>query len=216
LGIEQVRYTLSFDDQETADLTGDVLCGDECVSLGDILMSDLPIEVTYYVAPSDFDAFIRIVHNFPKGKDVKHYVRLWKDKLAEYYRVECEGDIKKLHNRFSFLPKTQIRKYIDGNSDINFPHKFALLVREMIKMELITEEERKFLLGAQAADKERTEHGRNLKAALYDYKLKGVKCKYLEDFDRKAASRGENMNSDLLLNECLKTRKLISIKKIKK
>jgi hypothetical protein len=216
LGIEQVRYTLSFDDQETADLTGDVLCGDECVSLGDILMSDLPIEVTYYVAPSDFDAFIRIVHNFPKGKDVKHYVRLWKEKLAEYYRVECEGDIKKLHNRFSFLPKTQIRKYIDGNSDINFPHKFALLVREMIAMKLITEEERKFLLGAQAADKERTEHGRNLKAALYDYKLKDVKSKYLEDFDRKAASRGENMNSDLLLKECLKTKKLISIKKIKK
>ena len=216
LGIEQVKYTLDFDDTEKADLTGDILCKEECISLSDLPMEKLPIEVTYYVAPSDFDAFIRIIHNFSKEQNVMYYVRLWKEKLSEYYREKCGGKLKGLHERFPFLSRTQMRKYIDPDSDINFPHKFALLVREMRAMELITEEERKFLLGAQAADKERKEQGRNLKAALYDYKLKGVKNKYLEDFDRKAASRGENMNSDMLLNECLKTKTLVAIKKIKR
>ena len=218
--IVHMKYNVNFQDNSSCILSGNVLVGNKQVPISEIndyyIEEDFPLSISYYVQPDNFSLVSEIIQNFPRGKDVAYYSRLWKEKLYSYCKNEYNSDTKKMHKeQFPFLPKRMMNKYIDPDSTVDFPRSFAKVVRRMLALQLIDGTTANYMMSARKANSESTALGGKLKDALFQYKATGERNDFLADFDSKAQSRGEAINSDSLLEMCLKTNSVIKVNKQK-
>lgn len=213
---KQQKYQVTTEDEQIIELIGDVVVGKTIMPLSEISeyynKEDFPLEISYYEKHQDFDLVFEIIKNFHRGRDVAYYSRLWKEILRDYCLKEFDGDYKRMmKEHFPFLPKSQGRQYVNPDATTDFPNAFSKVVRRMRQFGLIDDKTGQYLISAKKANSDRTKMGVQLKESLYHFKITGDKTIFLASFDEKSKSRGENLTSDDLLKECIKTIRITNI-----
>ena len=212
----QQKYQVTTEDEQIIEITGDVVVGKTIVPLSVISEyynnEDFPVEISYYEKHQDFGLVFEIIKNFPRGRDIAYYSRLWKEILRDYCKKEYGGDYKRMmKEHFPFLPKSQRRQYVNPDATTDFPNAFSEAVRRMRQLGLIDDKTRQYLISAKEANSGRSKMGGKLKESLYHFMITGEKTKFLAAFDEKSKSRGETLTSDDLLKECIKTIRITNI-----
>ena len=213
---KQQKYQVTTEDDQIIELIGDVVVRKTIVPLSEISeyykKEDFPLEISYYEKHQDFDLVFEIIKNFPRGRDVAYYSRLWKEILRDYCLKEYDENYKRMmKEHFPFLPKSQGRQYVNPDATTDFPNAFSKVVRRMRQLELIDDKTGQYLISAKKANSDRTKMGVQLKESLYHFMITGEKTLFLDSFDEKSKSRGENLTSDDLLKECIKTIRITNI-----
>ena len=213
---KQQKYQVTTEDDQIIELIGDVVVRKTIVPLSEISeyykKEDFPLEISYYEKHQDFDLVFEIIKNFPRGRDVAYYSRLWKEILRDYCLKEYDENYKRMmKEHFPFLPKSQGRQYVNTDATTDFPNAFSKVVRRMRQLELIDDKTGQYLISAKKANSDRTKMGVQLKESLYHFMITGEKTLFLDSFDEKSKSRGENLTSDDLLKECIKTIRITNI-----
>ena len=213
---KQQKYQVTTEDEQIIELIGDVVVRKTIVPLSKISeyynKEDFPLEISYYEKHQDFDLVFEIIKNFPRGKDVAYYSRLWKEILRDYCLNEFGEDYKRMmKEHFPFLPKSQGRQYVNPDATTDFPNAFSKVVRRMRQLGLIDDKIGQYLISAKKANSDRMKMGVQLKESLYHFMITGEKTLFLASFDEKSKSRGENLTSDDLLKECIKTIRITNI-----
>lgn len=213
---KQQKYQVTTEDEQIIELIGDVVVGKAIVPLSEINeyynKEDFPLEISYYEKHQDFDLVFEIIKNFPRGRDVAYYSRLWKEILRDYCLKEFGGDYKRMmKEHFPFLPKSQGRQYVNPDATTDFPNAFSKAVRHMKQLRLIDDKTGQYLISAKKANSDRTKMGVQLKESLFHFMITREKTIFLASFDEKSKSRGETLTSDYLLKECIKTISITNI-----
>lgn len=216
----QQKYQVTTENGIIIELVGDVVVSKTIVPLLEISeyykQEDFPLEISYYEKYPNFDLVFEIIKNFPRGKDVAYYSRLWKEILKDYGLKKFDGKYQRMMKvDFPFLPQKQWKEYVNPNATTHFPNAFSKAVRRMRQLGLIDEEIGRYLISAKKANSERNKIGAQLKESLYHFKITGEKTKILVSFDEISKKRNENLTSDDLLKDCIKTIRIknIAIKK---
>ena len=213
---KQQKYQVTTEDEQIIELIGDVVVRKTIVPLSKISeyynKEDFPLEISYYEKHQDFDLVFEIIKNFPRGRDVAYYSRLWKEILRDYCLNEFGEDYKRMmKEHFPFLPKSQGRQYVNPDATTDFPNAFSKVVRRMRQLGLIDDKKGQYLISAKKANSDKTKMGVQLKESLYHFMITGEKTLFLASFDEKSNSRGKNLTSDDLLKECIKTIRITNI-----
>lgn len=213
---KQQKYQVTTEDDQIIELIGDVVVRKTIVPLSEISeyynKEDFPLEISYYEKHQNFDLVFEIIKNFPRGKDVTYYSRLWKEILRDYCLNEFGGDYKRMMKElFPFLPKSQGRQYVNPDAITDFPNAFSKVVRRMRQLGLIDDNTGQYLISAKKANSDRTKMGVQLKESLYHFMITGEKTLFLASFDEKSNRRGETLTSDNLLEECIKSIRITNI-----
>ncbi len=212
----QHKYQVTTEDEQIIELIGDVVVGKTIVPLSEISEyynnEDFPLEISYYEKHQDFDLVFEIIKNFPKGRDVAYYSRLWKEILRDYCLKEFGGNYKRMmKEHFPFLSQLQGRQYVNPDATTDFPNAFSKAVRRMRQLGLIDELTGQYLISAKKANSDSRKMGVQLKASLYHFMITGEQTIFLASFDEKSKSRGETLTSYDLLKEFIKTIKITNI-----
>ena len=211
------RYTLTADDGNEYDISGDVIKDKQIVNCGDLIdFADdwLPCDMSFYVKPDCFQELRDILYDLPKGEDVDTYARLWKAKLQERCRSKYGSDARTMWNqdKFKFMKLSTFERVIKDRYTPQFPNVYKRLAIQMHATSLFTQEELDNSLKAHQASKEASSFGVKLKQGIFEYILTGT-CS-VEEVNVICDKKQRPYSSytlDKLQTKCIKTARIIKI-----
>ena len=213
-----IRYLVDFSDGETAEITGNVIYNSEEISIDELYddyIDELPIDITYYSNPTNFDSIVAILSGLPKGKTISNYAQLWKNLLRERCITLYDGNYRDmLKNDFPFLPPHQ--NYINGKNHTYFPRKIRKFIGKLKALNLLNPEDERHLAMAHKASSKSSGYGRCLKDDLFHYLINDKeKSDFILSLEKKGKSYGEDITINSLLADCISTKTVKSINLIK-
>jgi hypothetical protein len=211
-------YSLVSDTGEEYDVSGDIVRYGYQINVGDLFDNAedwLPSEVSFYQKPKNFQYLRDILYDLPSDANIDTYVKLWKTRLSERCRDVYNGDSKTMWETDGFkkiIKETKFKDIVESKYISNFPQEFFGMRSKMKELELINDDEYKYLGYAHNANKS-SEIGRYIKNGLYDFILTG-KCneEHVNSICKNSKKIGEPLTLESLQELCIKT---INIKEIK-
>ena len=207
--LEKIRYRVITDEGKSFCPSGDILYYSNALPMSKLYEERedyLPATITYYKMPDNFQQLMKLKYAFPEGHDVDYYAQLWKDVLKKYCKNKYKGKVSAMRESdFPFLPKSRIKSYLQDGSTTRFPQSMYALVRKMQVLQLINQEENKYLIAAYRANQQNSTLGVELKDALYHYRLTGEKKEILVDIEKAAENAGLKINAKSIADESLET-----------
>ena len=145
----------------------------------------LPNYITIYQKPENFKLLMDLKFDFPADRNVDYYSNLWKAVIDDYCKEKYVYDFELLvKHEFKFIPR--LKNYFRDNSTNMFPTKIRTLVNKILELGLVSPEEARNILAANRANRLNATYGTELKMALFQFKLYGVKLDILKDIEKVA------------------------------
>lgn len=216
-GQKSTIYSLVDESGETYETTGDVILGlnrENIQTIYDENEELLPSQITFYEKPDNFQLLMKLNYSFPKNRDIDYYAQLWREALQRYCDMKFNGKFKEMQRRdFPYI--SDLKRYFTPACTVKFPRQISSIARKLSTMKLISGDDAIMILAANSANKQNSSNGADLKEALYNYKLTGVKDKILDTIETAAIRDGHtDITTDIIMASALKTVNIVEIKKI--
>ena len=197
-------YSLANESQQENNLKGDVIINNEIISLATLYQekdSLLPAHILFYRKPEKFKYYISIAADIDE-KEIKYCASLWREVLEKYCKEKYDSNFD-LMERLDFPFINNLERYYRNRVRSLFPLKIRLIVKKLVELRLISNEEAKRILKANKNNRRNTIYGLRLKDAVYQYKVSGEMSRLLRDIEEKAGERGRSVSAENICNESL-------------
>ena len=214
--VKHLTYTCSFDEcRDSFIVDGDVIYYSGTKTIDELYNNKedhLPCRITFYKTPSNFQHLMEVYFNFPKGKNVEYFSRLWKQKMQELLKVRYNSDVSIMAEDFRFLKLEKLKSIVRDKYQSLFPDEIGQVAIALNRMGSISLDEMRLIRSANAVVGKHSAKAKELKSSLIQYELTGNIDGFLSILITNGNARGEKWSAESLSKQIMLTYTLVDIK----